>query len=203
MRRIAAILLALTLTFLAACSGDGGSGSAGGGSGGTTSGTVAPPEVTEGTPRTAALAGIAEADGIAREWEEDAELYAVASIAPRVDAEGRSPGWLYTYVSPSAGAVASVSLAGEEAEITQAKELPEVQIQDISRNVLPPPERLIDSPEAIAAAPEVLEVIEASPGAQVSAGLDSFSSEEAVWILATATEDERVEEKVPAVKERG
>ncbi len=198
-------MLALMFTFLVSCSGgDEGAGSANGGSeggsGGEASGTIAPPEVTEGTPRTAALAGVAEADSIAREWEEDAELYAVASIAPRVDAEGRSPGWLYTYVSPSAGAVASVSLAGEEAEITPAQELPEVQIQDIAQNVLPSPERLIDSPDAIDAAPDVLEVIEGSPGAQVSAGLDSFSSEEAVWILSTATEEERVEEKVPALK---
>lgn len=200
MRGIAAILLAM-MFFLVSCSGgDEGSGTANGGPEDESSGTVAPPEVTEGTPRTAALAGVAEADGIAREWEEDAELYAVASIAPRVDAEGRSPGWLYTYVSPSAGAVASVSLAGEEAEITPAQELPEVQIQDIAQNVLPPPERLMDSPEAIAAAPEVLEVVEGSPGAQVSAGLDSFSSEEAVWILSTATDEERVEEKVPALK---
>jgi hypothetical protein len=146
------------------------------------------------------LASVPEADGIARDWEEDAELYAVASIAPRVDAQGRAPGWLYTYVSPSAGAVASVSLAGAEAEITPPQKLPEVQIEDISDNLLPPPEELIDSPEAIADAPEVLEVVEGSPDAQVSAGLDSFSSEEAVWILSTTAGEERVEEKVPALK---
>ena len=198
MRRAAYILFVLVFSLVSCTGGDGGSQTP---QEDTGSGrTVAPPEVTEGTPRTAALASVPEADGIARDWEEDAELYAVASIAPRVDAQGRAPGWLYTYVSPSAGAVASVSLAGAEAEITPPQKLPEVQIEDISDNLLPPPEELIDSPEAIADAPEVLEVVEGSPDAQVSAGLDSFSSEEAVWILSTTAGEERVEEKVPALK---
>jgi hypothetical protein len=198
-RRAACILVVLVFSLVSCSGGDDQSQAPqeGTGAGG---GTVAPPEVTEGTPRTAALASVPEADEIAREWEGDAELYAVASIAPRVDAEGRAPGWLYTYVSPSAGAVASVSLAGAEAEITPPQELPEVQIQDITDNVLPPPDRLIDSSQAIAEAPQVLEVVEGSPGAQVSAGLDSFSSEDAVWILSTTAGEERVEQKVPALK---
>lgn len=196
MSRVAPYTLIVVVLFLVSCSG-GGDANGGEESGG---GTVAPPEVTEGTPRTAALDSVPEADGIAREWEEDAQLYAVASIAPRVDAEGRAPGWLYTYVSPSAGAVASVSLAGAEAEITRPQRLPEPQIRDITQNVLPPPGRLKDSSEAIAEAPEVLRVVESSPGSEVSAGLDSFSSESAVWILSTTSGEERVETKVPAVR---
>ncbi len=158
-------------------------------------------DVMRTAPRTvAALPGVEEADRLAAGWREDAELYAIASIVPEVDAGGRSPGWLYTYVSPASGAVASVSLAGEEADITQEQPLPDPQIRDIVANTLPPPDELLDSPEAMEAAEGVRALLERSPGAQVSAGLDSFSTEDPVWIFSATDGEDRVEEKVTALK---
>jgi hypothetical protein len=162
--------------------------------------TVAAPVVTEGTPRVPALSGVEEADRLAAGWREDAELYAIASIVPEVDANGRSPGWLYTYVSPSAGAVASVSLASGEATITPEQTLPEPQIRDIAANTLPPPDELLDSPEAMQAAEGVRALLERRPAAQVSAGLDSFSTEDPVWIFSAADGEQRVEEKITALR---
>lgn len=163
----------------------------------TAQSTVAVPE---GTPRVAALPGVQEADRLAAGWREDAELYAIASIVPRVDAGGRSPGWLYTYVSPSARAVASVSVAGGEATLTPQQPLPESQIRDIAANTLPPPEELLDSPEAMEAAEGVRALLERRPGAEVSAGLDSFSTEDPVWIFSAVDREERVEEKITALR---
>lgn len=156
------------------------------------------PTVPEGTLRTAAFSGVKKAEEVAAEWREDAELYAVASPAPQVDAEGRSPGWLYTYVSKSAGVVASVTVAGEKAKLAPEQELPEDQIRDISKNLLPSPEQLKDSSEAIQEAGEVREVLESDKEAKATAGLDSFSSGGPVWIFSAAQGDERVEQKIPA-----
>lgn len=156
------------------------------------------PKVPEGTPRVAAFSGVKKAEDAAAGWREDAELYAVASPAPEVDASGKSPGWLYTYVSKSAGAVASVTVAGEKAKLAPEQELPEDQIGDISKNLLPSPEQLKDSSEAIQEAGKVRKVLESDEDAKTTAGLDSFSSEEPVWIFSTAQGDERVEQKIPA-----
>lgn len=174
----------------------------GGGSGTaqTSSSEVDAPTIPEGTERVAALDGVEEADRAATGWREDAELYAIASVAPQVDAEGSAPGWLYTYVSPSAGAVASVSVAGGEAELTPEQGLPDEQIEDISNNTLPPPGGLLDSPEAMEMAGEVREVLREDPESQTSAGLDSFSGGRPVWIFSTVKGDERVEERVPAAE---
>lgn len=191
-----ALVVALAcVAFAVSCSGEGSTGSEQG-----VTRTVAAPEMPEGTPRVAALPGVEEADRLAADWREDAELYAIASIVPKVDAGGRSPGWLYTYVSPSAGAVASVSLVGGEAIITQEQPLPEPQIRDIVANTLPPPDELLDSPEAMEAAEGVRALLERRPGAEVSAGLDSFSTEDPVWIFSAVDGEERVEEKITALR---
>lgn len=158
------------------------------------------PTIPEGAERAAALDGIGEADRAATRWNDDAELYAIASVTPRVDAGGNAPGWLYTYVSPSAGTVASVSVAGGDAELTPEQELPDDQIEDVSNNTLPPPDELLDSPEAMQKAGEVRDVLRSEPEAEVSAGLDSFSGREPVWIFSTARGGERVEERIPAVE---
>lgn len=161
-------------------------------------GTSEIPVPPEGAPASGALSGVEEAGKVAAGWREDAGLYAVASLAPEVDAGGRSTGWLFTYVSESSGTVASVAVTGEKARLAPEQELPEKQIRDISQNLLPPPEELKDSSEAIRDATEVREVLEGEKDVRASAGLDSFSSEEPVWIFSTAQGEERVEEKVPA-----
>ena len=152
----------------------------------------------KGAPRSTALSGVGKADKVASGWHEDAGLYAVASLAPEVDEAGRSTGWLFTYVSKSSGTVASVAVTDKGAKLAPEQELPEDQIQDISQNLLPPPEELKDSPKAIKEATKVRKVLEGGKDVQASAGLDSFSSEEPAWIFSTTQGDERVEEKVPA-----
>ena len=134
----------------------------------------------------------------AAEWRGDAELYAIASPAPRVDEAGRSPQWLYTYVSESSGTVASVTVAGGETEIAPEQELPEGQIRDISDNTLPPPAELKDSSEAIKDAEKIREALKGEDDTELTAGLDSFSSEGPVWIFSAVKGEKRVEQKVPA-----
>lgn len=157
----------------------------------------AAPTTEDATP-VAAFSGVKKATKAAAGWREDAELYAIASPAPQVDEAGRSPAWLYTYVSESSGTVASVTVADGEAKLAPEQELPDGQIRDISKNTLPPPAELQDSSEAIKDAEKVREVLEDEGDAEVTAGLDSFSSESAVWIFSTVQGEERVEQKVPA-----
>lgn len=161
------------------------------------------PTVPADTARVAALDGIEKADELAAGWKEDAELYALASATPQVDADGRAPSWLYTYVSPSAGAVASVSITGEKAKLLPEQALPDDQIRDISNNTLPPPGKLLDSPKAMEKATKVRKVLESDPGTQTAAGLDSFSSEQPVWFVSTTQSGERVEERITATKTGG
>lgn len=156
---------------------------------------AAPPK---GGDPVAAFSGVDKADKAAFKWQDDAKLYAIASPAPQVDKAGRSPAWLYTYVSKSAGTVASVTVADGEAEIAPEQELPEDQVREISSNTLPPPSKLKDSNEAIEDAGKVRDVLAQKEDAQVTAGLDSFSSESPVWIFSTTQGEERVEQKVPA-----
>lgn len=159
--------------------------------------TVAAPAEGEGV---AAFSGLEAAEAEATGWQPDAELYAVASATPSLDSEGGSPSWLYTYVSESAGAVASVVYEGDQARIDPAQELPETDISYILENTLPPPEELRDSGEAIEEARDVLAAIEEEPGVAASAGLDSFSGEGPEWIFSTTRGEERVEDRVPAVR---
>lgn len=156
------------------------------------------PVPSKNAPRSAAFAGIEEAGEVAAGWREDAGLYAIASIEPEVDDGGRSTGWLFTYVSESSESVASVAITDGKAKLAPELELPEDQIQDISQNVLPPPEELKDSSEAIEEAAKVREALKGGDDVRASAGLDSFSSEKPAWIFSTTQGDRRVEEKVPA-----
>lgn len=192
------LIVALALSCVSLFAGCGGDGTSGESVPETTRNEAAAPTVPEDAQRTTALAGAEEADRLAAGWREDAELYAIASMTPQVDAEGRAPGWLYSYVSPSAGAVAIVPVIGGKAEPSPEQQLPEEQVEEISENVLPPPEELLDSPEAMARADEVREVLQREPEADASAGVDSFSSEDPTWIFATASGDERVEERITA-----
>ncbi|BBL80863.1 hypothetical protein RxyAA322_27170 [Rubrobacter xylanophilus] len=147
-----------------------------------------------------ALSGVEEASEEARRWREDALLYAIATPEPALDARGRSPAWLYTFVSPSAGAVASVEVrGGEEARRLPGQRLPEPDIQNLRRNALPPPGRLLDSDEALRETQRVREVLSGEGWRTASAGLDSLSGGGPVWIFATVGEGRRLEERVPAV----
>ena len=192
MRRLTlTILLVLCagLTLLPACSRE----EAGGASGGA-------PEKTAAAPArwTSALAGVEEAAAEARRWREDALLYAIATPEPALDARGRAPAWLYTFVSPSAGAVASVEVRGGEVRRLPEQRLPEPDIRNLRRNALPPPGRLLDSGEALRRTERVRELL-AGDGRTASAGLDSLSGGGPVWIFATVGEGRRLEERVPAV----
>jgi len=148
----------------------------------------------------AAFSGLGEADGVAEGWRGDARLYAIASLSP-VDAEGRSAGWLYSYVSEEAGAVAGVSVSRGEVRLEPEQKLPATDIREISRNVLPSAEGLIDSPEAVAGSEDLSAVLRENPEADSAAGLDSFSGGEPAWILSAVNGGgERVEVFVPATR---
>lgn len=162
-----------------------------------------PPKAPAGTPRTSALSGVKKANRSAAGWNKDAALYAIASITPQVDGRGNAPGWLYSYVSPSTGAVVSVSIRGGKVELEPQQKLPEGQIKDISNHALPPAGKLLDSPEAIKKAEKVTKVLKSKPGTATSAGLDSFSSRSPVWIFALAQGGQRVEEKITATRSGG
>lgn len=183
--------MVLAVFSLGACS-SGDDASSGGGTSGQHGG--------EGVP---ALAGVETAGERASEWSDDARLYAIAVATPRLDEEGKSPGWLYTFVSESKGAVATISVEGEKVEMDPAQELSEADIRDILDHTLPSAGGLLDSTEAIEEATRVVDVLEEDPEAQASAGLDSFSGGgEPAWIFAATRDGERIEEKVPAAGER-
>lgn len=164
--------------------------------------TPTEPSVPEGTSSggggATAFSNVEAADEQAVEWNEDAELYAIAAATPRLDAEGNSPGWLYTYVSESAGAVATVSYEDGSVGMDPEQELPEEDISFLSESALPPPDELLDSGEALEEAGEVLSVLEDDPGLETAAGLDSVSGGEPVWRFSTIRGEERVEESVSA-----
>lgn len=186
--RKTSIFLILAAFFFAACSsGNGGSPES--------ASTVE----SAGDPGSTAFANIEAANERAEEWNEDAQLYAVAAATPRLDTRGRSPGWFYTYVSESAGAVASVSVEGGEVAMEPAQELPGADISFLSENALPPAEELLDSSEAITESEEIGAVLEENPEARTAAGLDSVSGGEPVWLFSTIRGEERIEERVPAV----
>lgn len=193
-------VLLVSVSFVSGCgTSEDSSGSGGGAESGdaTDLATMAAP--AEGEP-VSALSGIEAADEAATGWQGDAELYAIAAATPRLDAEGGSPSWLYTYVSETAGAVRSVTYTeSESARLDPAQELPESDITYIAENTLPEVARLTDSPEAISRTEEVSAALGEDPGIAASAGLDSFSGNGPEWIFATTRGDERVEERVPAV----
>lgn len=149
--------------------------------------------------RMSALAGLEEAAGAAGEWQEDAELYAMAGAAPpEVDAEGLSRGWLYSFVSPSTSSILQVSVTTSEVEVLPEQELAEGFAQDIANAALPDPRGIKDSPQALEESPETREALESQPELSLSAGLDSASSENPVWILQVIGA-ERQEDRVDAL----
>ncbi|CAN5600524.1 MAG: hypothetical protein M3494_06265 [Actinomycetota bacterium] len=163
--------------------------------------TPTEPSVFEGTSSgggTTALSNVEAADERAVEWNEDAELYAIAAATPQLDAGGNSPGWLYTYVSESAGSVATISYEGGSVGMDPEQELPEEDISFLSESALPPPGELLDSSEALEEAGEVGAALEEDPGLETAAGLDSVSGGEPMWRFSTIRGEERVEESVSA-----
>lgn len=161
------------------------------------------PSVTESTSSdggSTALSNVEAADGRAMEWNGDADLYSIASATPQLDAEGRSPGWLYTYVSESAGSVATISVEDDVVAMDPAQELPEADVSFLAENALPDDAELLDSSDAIGESEEVGAILEETPDSETAAGLDSVSGGEPVWRFSTIRGEERVEETVPAVE---
>lgn len=190
------LVLFAAAVFAWGCSSGGESGAGGDSEGGEGAATMAQPAGGEGM---AAFSGAREAEARASDWRDDAQLYAVAAATPSLDARGRSPSWLYTYVSESTGAIMSVTVSKDGAEAAPAQELPEADINLILQNTLPDTAGMIDSPEATRQTREVVSILEENPDSQVSAGLDSFSGGEPEWIFATTRGEDRVEERTPAV----
>ncbi len=161
------------------------------------------PSVAESTSSgggSTALSNVEAADERAVEWNEDADLYSIASATPQLDAEGRSPGWLYTYVSESAGSVATISVEDGVVAMDPEQELPEADINFLADNALPDADELLDSSDAIKESGEVGTILEENPNSETAAGLDSVSGGEPVWRFSTIRNEERVEKTVPAVK---
>jgi hypothetical protein len=134
-------------------------------------------------PSTALSGGLEEARERAKSWNEDAELYAIASVPATVNAEGENSGWLYSFVSESAGAVISVPYTNDRLRQAQGQQLPEGQIRRISGDTLSTGD-LVDSSEAIQRSDDVKSYLENNPQTGASAGLDSGSGDEPEWILS-------------------
>lgn len=167
----------------------------------TTSGPSASPtpeaEEASSGGTTALSGGLDAARSEAESWNEDAELYAIASLRPTVNAEGENEGWLYSFVSESQNAVVSLPYSDGEVRATQGQELPEEQIELIASDTLPVGD-LIDSPEAIQQSEDVQSYLQENPEAGVSASVDSASNEEPEWILIVPQEG--LQDRVPAVE---
>lgn len=148
--------------------------------------------------RPSAFEGLEKADEVARDWNRDASLYSIASVSPEVDAEGRSPGWLYSYVSESGKGVALISVEKGKARLVQEPPVPETQLQKIYKDTLPPSDKLLNSSEAMDQAAKIKEAIRKNPDAQVSAGLDAASGSGPSWTLASISQSGPVQEQVPA-----
>lgn len=146
---------------------------------------------------TALSGGLGEARERAESWNEDAELYAIASLRATVNAEGENTGWLYSFVSESKGSVISVPYVDGQLRNAQGQALPEGQIRRIADDTLSTGE-LVDSPEAIQRSDKVRSYLEENPEAGASAGLDSGSGNEAEWILSIPAE--ALQDRVPAAK---
>ncbi|MBA2442614.1 MAG: hypothetical protein H0V53_09445 [Rubrobacter sp.] len=155
--------------------------------------------VREGS-RMSALAGLEDATSAAEEQQGDAALYAMAGAAPpEVDAGGLSGGWLYSFISPSTSSIIQVSVTTSEVEVLPEQELVEGFAQDIAAAVLPNPEEIKDSPQAVEESPEIREALESEPELALSAGLDSASSEDPVWILQVVGA-ERLDDRIDALE---
>lgn len=146
---------------------------------------------------TALSGGLEAARSEAESWNEDAELYAIASLQPTMNAEGENDGWLYSFVSESEGSIISIPYTGGGVQDVQGQELPEEQIDRISDITLSADE-IVDTPEAIRRSEEVRSYLEENPDAGASAGVDSASRDEPEWILSLP--DEGLQDRVSAVE---
>lgn len=146
---------------------------------------------------TALSGGLGEARERAESWNDDAELYGIASLRSTVNAEGENEGWLYSFVSESTGSVISVPYVDGQLRNAQGQELPEGEIRRIANDTISTSE-LVDSSEAMQRSDEVRSYLENNPGAGASAGLDSGSGDEVEWILIIPSE--ALQERIPATK---
>lgn len=108
----------------------------------------APVAPTPSLPRDTALLAFTTAQTEARTWQSDAALVQASATwtqgAPREDLLSGMATWDFTFISPSAGAVAVFSVVDEDAQLIAENELQrEVTVQDVSSWRL-------DSPQAIA-----------------------------------------------------
>jgi hypothetical protein len=161
----------------------------------TGQGTANNPEASGAV--TALSGGLGEARERAESWNEDAELYGIASLRATVNVEGENSGWLYSFVSESTGSVISVPYVDGQLRNAQGQELPDGQIRRIADDTLPISE-LVDSPEAMQRSDKVRNYLEENPEAGASAGLDSGSGDEVEWILIIPAE--ALQDRVPATK---
>lgn len=203
------LIAAVLITALAGCSLNSGSNGNNKGNSGSSepvviTGTV-PQEkdaqVPPDTPSVSALSVAGEAGRLASTWRPDAKLYAIAALTP-VGVDGKAQGWLFTYVSESAGSTASISVVGGKPDLDPAlgiQQLPRADIQNILRHILPPPGSILDSTQAMQQAQKVRGYLESNPKAEVSMGLDSFSSPQPIWIITTIEDKQRVEERINAL----
>jgi len=173
--------------------------------------TIAVPEQTQEGPSgpdvertadprgsTALAGGLEAARSEAESWNADAELYAIVSLQPTVNAEGRSRGWLYSFVSESESSIISIPYTNGELRNAQGQGLPEGQIQLILEDTLPV-EEMIDSPEALERSDEVRSFLEENPQTGASVSADAASrNEEAQWILQVPQAG--LQETVPATE---
>lgn len=169
----------------------------------TTAETAAPEETTAGQgdsnggDTTALSGGLEEARSEAESWNEDAEIYAIASLRPKMNAEGENAGWLYSFVSESEGSIISIPYRNGEIQNTQGQELPAEQIDRLTELTLPV-EDLVDTPEAVQRSEEVRNYLEENPQAGASAGVDSASRDEPEWILSVP--EDGLQDRVSAVE---
>ena len=155
-----------------------------------------------GEDMSTALEGVEAARSAAEEWNEDAELYAIAAQPQgnqlSVNAQGESGGgWLYSFISESASQTLSVPYVDGEVQDAQGQSFPEQQLQRISEDTLSVDE-LVDSSEAMSQTEEVQSYLEENPGAGASAGVDSGTSDEPEWIFSVPQNG--LQERVPAVE---
>lgn len=146
---------------------------------------------------TALSEGIEKAQSEAKSWRGDARLYSIISRPNEVSLKGKNPGWQYAFVSESASSFLTVSYSNGRVQNAVSQELPESQIQLISRNTLPV-DRLMDSSEAMRQSNKVRDYLQENPNSKVSVSADSGTSEQPVWILQVPREG--LQEEIVAVE---
>lgn len=164
---------------------------------GTSTGSALVERTAAQTTSTALSGGLDEARSEAETWNKDARLYAIASLRPTMNAEGESKGWLYSFVSESAGSVISIPYTNGQVQSARGQELPADQVERIARDTLSP-DKLVDTSEAIKRSAEVKNYLEENPQVKASAGVDSASRDKPEWILSVPAEG--IQDRVSAVE---